>query len=128
MDTHRAERISETIREELTEIILFEMSDPRIGAVDITEVLISPDMRHASIRLHLGGSTDVRRQTLAALDGARGYLRRQLAGRLRMYRVPELHFEPDLEIGSAERLEQLLRRVRKTRPREASAGTDEIIE
>ncbi len=126
MDMHRMERISETIREELTEIILFEMSDPRIGAVDITEVLVSPDMRHASIRLHLSGPAEVRRQTLTALDGARGYLRRELAGRLHMYRVPELHFEPDLDISSAERLEQLLKRVRKMRPRQPAAGTDDI--
>jgi ribosome-binding factor A len=117
MDPHRAQRVSEAIREELSEIIAYEMSDPRIGLVDVTEVLVSPDMRHARVRLHLGGGSPGRQQTLLALEGARHYLRRQLTGRLRLFRVPDLHFEADLGTESEDRLELLLRRAR-----EAQAG------
>jgi ribosome-binding factor A len=51
MDTHRAERVSEAIREELGEIISYELSDPRIGDAVVTEVLVSPDkgMRRGSV-------------------------------------------------------------------------------
>ena len=69
MDQHRSERVSEAIREELSEIIGYEMSDPRIGPVDVTEVLVSPDMRHARVRLHLGGDEKSREATLRALEG-----------------------------------------------------------
>jgi ribosome-binding factor A len=117
MDRHRAERVSETIREELTEIIGFELSDPRIGTVDVTEVVVSPDMRHARIRVHLAGDDDSRQKTLEALEGARYFLRRELASRLRLYRFPDLHFEADLGVANAERIEQLLKRARKKRAR-----------
>jgi ribosome-binding factor A len=122
MDPHRTERVAEAIREELSEIISFEMSDPRVGLVDVTEVVATPDMRHARVRLHLGGDEQGRQETLQALEGARRYLRRELAGRLRLYRVPELHFEADLGPESEARLEQLLRSARKAR---AKAGEED---
>ncbi len=115
MDPHRCQRVSEAIREELSEIIAYELSDPRIGVVDVTEVLITPDMRHARVRLHLGGDEHGRQDTLLALEGARYYLRRELAGRLRLFRVPELHFEADLGLESGLRLERLLKEARETR-------------
>lgn len=118
MDPHRTQRVSEAIREELAEIVSYEMDDPRIGAADITEVLVSPDLRHARVRLHLAGDEAEREGTLQALGGARHYLRRELAERLRLYRVPELHFEADLETVSTGRVESLLRRARKGRPKD----------
>ncbi|MBV9084333.1 MAG: 30S ribosome-binding factor RbfA, partial [Acidobacteriaceae bacterium] len=78
MDTHRSERVSEALREELSELISYELSDPRIGDVIITEVLVSPDMRHAQVRLHFGNNTDQQEETIRALDHARHFLRRQL--------------------------------------------------
>ncbi len=122
MDQHRSERVSEAIREELSEIIAFEMSDPRIGPVDVTEVLVTPDMRHATVRLHLTGDQAVREDTLRALGGARHFVRRQLAVRVRLFRVPELRFEADLETESAGRLEKLLKRARRGRSRDAGGG------
>src|ERR1700761_7056282 len=118
MDPHRAERVSEALREELGELIAYELSDPRIGDATITEVLVSPDMKHAQVRLHLGERADDGQQTIEALDGARHFLRRQLAERLNLYRVPELHFESDIEPGLNGRVEHLLKRVRRGRPRD----------
>lgn len=118
MDSHRAERVSEALREELGEIIAYELSDPRIGNATVTEVLLSPDMRHAQVRLHLGAGDAGRQETtIRALDGARHFLRRELAGRLNLYRVPELHFEADLT-SPPERLQHLLKRMRRGRPRD----------
>jgi ribosome-binding factor A len=128
MDEHRSQRVSEAIREELAEIIGYEMSDPRIGQVDVTEVLVAPDMRHARVRLHLGGDEKDREQAMLALEGARHYLRRELAGRLRLFRIPELHFEADLGTESEIRLEQLLRRARKDRAKSAAAAQKSTLE
>jgi ribosome-binding factor A len=118
MDTHRNERVSEALREELGELIAYELSDPRIGDAIVTEVLVSPDMRHAQVRLHLSDKANEQQETIRALDGARHFLRRQLAERLSLYRVPELHFEPDIAATGGERIEQLMKRIRRGRPRE----------
>ena len=118
MENHRAERVSEALREELGEMISYELSDPRIGDVTITEVLVSPDMKHAQVRLHLTNEATQQQQTLHALDGARHFLRRQLTERLNLFRVPELHFEVDIVSNVTSRMEHLLKRVRRGRPRD----------
>jgi ribosome-binding factor A len=118
MDTHRAERVSEALKEELGEMIAYELSDPRIGEATVTEVLVSPDMKHAQVRLHLGSQPNESQETILALDRARHFLRRQLAERLNLYRVPELHFEPDISPGLTARVDHLLKRVRRGRPRD----------
>jgi len=118
MDSHRAERVSEALREELGEMIAYELEDPRIVDATVTEVLVSPDMRHATVRLHLSSDPKEQQETLAALDGARHLLRRQLAERLTLFRIPELHFEADVTLSTNARMEYLLKRVRKGRPRE----------
>lgn len=119
MDSHRAERVSEALREELGEMIAYELTDPRIGEATVTEVLVSPDMRHAQVRLHLGADLTQQKQTIRALDGARHFLRRQLAERLSLFRVPELHFEADLPVPDGKsRLDHLMKRIRRGRPRD----------
>ena len=114
---HRVERISEAIREELTELIGFELSDPRIGSATVTEVQISPDKRHAFVRIAMADGSDAK-ATLTVLDRARNFLRSELAGRLELFRVPELHFEADASTAIGPRAPQLLKRIRKGRPRE----------
>ena len=118
MDTHRAERVSETLREELGEMIAYELSDPRIGDATVTEVLVSPDMRHAQVRLHMSENVARQQQTIQALAGARHFLRRQLAERLNLFRVPELHFEADIRRAIDGKMDHLLKRIRRGRPRD----------
>jgi len=116
--SHRSERVSEALREELGEMISYELSDPRIGEVAVTEVLVSPDMKHAQVRLHLSDQPAQRQETLEALDRARHFLRRQLAVRLNLFRVPELHFEADIYSGVNGRMGHILKRIRRGRPRD----------
>ncbi len=118
MAPHRAERVSEALREELDELIAYELSDPRIGETTVTEVLVSPDMKHAQVRLHIANQTSAQQETIEALDGARHFLRRQLAERLNLYRVPELHFEADVQAAVSGKVEHLLKRIRRGRPRD----------
>ena len=118
MEGHRAGRVSEALREELGEMIAYELSDPRIGETVVTEVLVSPDMRHAQVRLHMSTDTEAQKGTIAALEGARGFLRHQLAERLNLFRIPELHFEADVKLAANARMDQLMKRVRRGRPRD----------
>ena len=117
MDPHRAERVSESIREELEELIGYEMSDPRVGSVTITEVHLSPDFRHAIVSLILAGTVEEQSATLEALHHAKQFLRYQLAERLQLFRTPDLHFEPALPPGLGEKVPQILRRIKRGRPR-----------
>lgn len=112
MDRRRSQRVSEALREELAGMIEYELSDPRVGAITVTGVRVSPDLRSAQVWV-LCGESDQQPQALRALEGARHYLRRQLAGRLRLWRIPELHFAVDSAAGAADRVEQLLERLRK---------------
>jgi ribosome-binding factor A len=117
MTDHRTERISEALREELSEMIGYELSDPRIGSATVTDVQVTPDKRHAIVRVGVAAGSDAQ-QTLAALEHARTFLRRELAVRLELFRVPELHFETDLATDLGPRMDQLLKRVKKGRPRD----------
>jgi|HubBroStandDraft_6_1064221.scaffolds.fasta_scaffold1520035_2 ribosome-binding factor A len=115
MDERRTRRVSEAVREELIELIGFEMADPRLLPVEVNAVNVSPDGRHAHIIVGVRGDEQVQRAAFAALEHAQNYLRHQLARRLTLRRVPELHFEADLGSTPEDRLERLLARARKTR-------------
>ena len=118
MENHRAERVSEALREELGELIAYELSDPRIGDAVVTEVLISPDKRHAQVRLHMSADAKKQQLTIQALDGAKHFLRRMLAERLNLFRVPELHFEADVKLSSTSSVDALFKRMKRGRPRD----------
>ena len=115
---HRTERIAEALREELAELVEYELSDPRASGIVVTDVQISPDKHHAHVRVAFAPETDSK-EGLKALDRARNFLRRQLARRLEMYRIPDLHFEPDVGGNLSGRMEQLLKRIRKGRPKDS---------
>jgi ribosome-binding factor A len=91
------------------------MSDPRLRAVEVNHVDLSPDGRHALVLVGLRGDDKVQREALAGLDHARHYLRHELARRLSLRRVPELHFDADPGGETEDRIERLLQRARKTR-------------
>ena len=97
MDSHRTERVSEALREELAEMIAYELSDPRIGDVAVTEVLVSPDRKHAQVRLHLSDEGRKKQESIRSARRARViFFAASLAQRLNLFRVPELHFEADV--------------------------------
>ena len=99
MDARRAARVAAAIRQELAEIIGYEMEDPRVAEVTVTGVEVSRDLRLAQVRVAAGGDADQQRAAVAALEGARHWIRRELAGRLRLWRIPEFHFQADAGAG-----------------------------
>lgn len=121
MDPHRTERLSEALKEELAELIAYEMADPRVTDVTVSEVIVSPDKKRAQVHIGLTGSGDAG-PAIEALEHAKGFLKRELTQRLETYRIPDLHFEPDVSVTLGPRMETLLRRVRKGRPSDDPAG------
>lgn len=104
--SQRTERVDELLRQEIGEILARGVKDPRVGFATVTEVETSPDLRHARVWVSVIGSNPERAATLAALEGAMGFVRRELGGRLRLRRIPELHVALD---DSAERGTRVLR-------------------
>jgi len=115
VDERRTLRVSETVREELAELIAFELEDPRLAAVNVSEVHVSPDAKYARVKVSVEGGEREQNQAIAALEHARHYLRRELAFRLSLRHVPELHFEPDRNAGADSRIDFLLRRAKRSR-------------
>jgi ribosome-binding factor A len=117
MDERRTLRVSEAVREELAEIIGFETEDPRLLTVEVIEAHVSPDGRHAGVRVAVRASEREQKQSLEALEHAKGFLRHELATRLSLRHVPELHFELDRNPDVDSRIDFLLKRAKKLRGR-----------
>ena len=117
MPSRRIERLNEQLRADLAELISRQMKDPRIaGLVSITEVDLSPDLRQAKVYISVLGSAEDRKQTLAGLKSASGFLRSQLAARMTTKRAPELYILLDTSIERGERIMQLIRQVERETP------------
>jgi len=120
MDERRTLRVSEAVREELSEIIGFETEDPRLLAVEVIEANVSPDGRHATIKVVIRGTEREQKQSMTALEHARHFLRHELAARLSLRHVPELHFDQDRNPDVESRIDFLLKRAKKSRGRTES--------
>ena len=118
VEQHRNERVSEGIREELDEIINYELADPRILGATVSEVHVSPDFRKAHVQLVLEGTAEQQAATLAAVEHAKQFLRKQLANRLQLFHTPDLHFEAALPVSLGGKVPQILKRIRKGRPKD----------
>jgi len=110
--TRRTRQVGELLREELTDIIRREVKDPRIGFFSITNVEVPPDLRSARVMVSVLGSDDERRETLAALRSAAGFIRYHLKPRLRMRQIPDLDFRDDRSMEYAAEISATLREVR----------------
>lgn len=105
----RTDRINEQFKQEISLIVRDEVRDPRVGLATITAVQTSPELDHAKVYITSLGDEAEREGIIAGLRSAAPFIRKQLAGRLSMRRIPELHFEADRVLAEAMRIEQLLR-------------------
>ena len=104
----RGQRLAEQIRRELADLLRLEVKDPRVRMVSLTDVALSPDYAHARIYFTTLSTPDLLRETQLGLDHAAGFLRRELARRIRLHHIPELHFEHDASVERGERLSRLI--------------------
>lgn len=118
MDPRRSERLAESLRSELEEIINYELDDPRISSVAVTDVILSPDGRKAHVRLAVSGAAAEQAGCLRAVETAKGFIRHRIGERIELYRLPDLYFDSDLPPDMRAKAPALLRRIRKGRPRE----------
>lgn len=99
MAQYRINRISEEIRKEVSDIIRYEVKDPRIAELSsIVKVEVTGDLRYAKIYVSVLGDESARNNTLEGLKKAAGFIRRELGRRLDIRYIPELNFVADLSI------------------------------
>lgn len=107
-DFPRSRRIAEQIQRELSDVIRLELKDPRVGMVTITDVEVSQDHAHAKVFFTLLGDLAKIEETAGALQHAAGFLRTQLAHRIKLRTIPHLQFKYDESIERGVRLSRLI--------------------
>ena len=104
-DFSRSNRVAEQIQRELADLLQFEVKDPRVGMVTITEVEVTGDMAHAKIYYSANAGTA---ELQVGLEKTSGFLRTQLAKRMLLRTVPQLHFIYDASIDHGMKVSKLI--------------------
>ena len=112
----RSQRVADQIQRDLAEIIAFELKDPRVGMVTLTEVQVTPDYAHAKVFFTTqADNPDTISITTTGLKAASGFLRNQLGRRLTIHTLPELHFVHDISTSRGIELSKLIDEANATR-------------
>lgn len=107
--SRRTDRVADLLRQELAQLLIHRVQDPRVQLATVTHVDVTPDLRRATVQVSVLGEEEQRIEAVAALGHARGYLRSELAHRLKSLRVvPELVFELDRGAEHSQRISDLL--------------------
>jgi ribosome-binding factor A len=104
----RADRIADRIKEELSEMVIQDVSDPRLGGVTITDVTVDRELNYAVIYVSALEGVERSEEILNGLDHAQGYLRHELAQRIELRVFPRLRFHWDPTYERAEKIERLI--------------------
>jgi ribosome-binding factor A len=116
----RGLRVADQIQRDLAELIAFELKDPRVGMITLTEVQVTPDYAHAKVfYTSLQDDPETVQNTLAGLRAASGYLRGQLGRRLTIHAIPELHFVHDTSTARGMELSKLIDEANATRAKDS---------
>lgn len=109
----RTEKIQEFIKQEISNLILTELKDPRIGFVTVTQVEVTGDLRSAKIYLSLMGNEKQKLDTWQGLQSAVGFLRTEIGKRIRLRYTPELTLHLDESLDYSAKIQELLIKIKK---------------
>lgn len=101
-------RMGGRIRKILSELLLREVSDPRLLGITITDVELDPELMYARIKVNALGEEERADEIMFALEHAKGFLRREVAKRVRLRKAPELTFMWDASLERGERINKLI--------------------
>lgn len=122
----RTQRIANRIRDELSEIIIYEASDPRLNGVSVTDVTIDRELAFADIYVSAFEGSQRSQEIIAGLEHAQGYLRRQLAHRIDLRTFPQLRFHWDPTFEHAEHIDKLIASLHENN--DATNGDELIVD
>ena len=112
--------MADQIQRDLAEIIAYELKDPRVGMITITEVQVTPDYAHAKVFFTmLADDPEAVKNTLSGLHKAAGFIRGQLGRRLAIHTIPELHFIHDTSTARGMELSKLIDEANASRAKDS---------
>ena len=106
MSELRVRKMQEFIKQEVGNMLLRELKDPRLGFVTVTGVL-----REATVYVSLFGQEEERKESLMVLNKSKGFIRKELGTRLKVYYTPEISFEEDKSLDYGMHIEGLLKKI-----------------
>lgn len=110
----RVERVGHEIQAAVADLLARGMlRDPRIGFITVTGVKVSPDLRVAKVFYSTLGDEAQREQTQAGLEAAKGFVRREVTGRLKLRVSPEIYFSFDGSLQEGDKIERLIKKVKE---------------
>ena len=115
MDYKRSDRVADLLRQEIADLLLRRVKDPRIEGITLTGVEVTNDLQHARIYYcAMGNPTEDEKKNIAAgLNKAKGFMRQELGKRLHMRYLPQLDFHYDGSFEYGEKIERLLKELNK---------------
>jgi ribosome-binding factor A len=122
MTTRRQQRVAEQVRHELSKLIEYEIDDPRLELISVTDVTISPDLYNANVYVSSLQGEAARGEVLAGLEAAHGFLRHGLGERLKLRVVPNLYFHWDKSLETGDRISQLIDQIEEADAQQSDAS------
>lgn len=104
----RADRVSDLLKEEISQLLLREVKDPHIGFITITDVEVSKDLQVAKVYYTILGDKKQLRESAQALNRVSRFIKRQLGKRLRMRYIPDIIFKYDHSLEYGNRIDDIL--------------------
>jgi ribosome-binding factor A len=121
MTSRRQIQVADEIQRIISHLLERELKDPRFGFATITKVEVSSDLKYARVYVSVYGSPEEQRDTMRAFESSKGFIRRELAGRMNMRFVPELQFKLDPSIEYGDRISRLLEELKQEESRKMQA-------
>ena len=109
----RPARVGEIIRMEVSQLLVCELKDPRIGLTTVTDVKMSPDLKQARVYVSVLGGIAERQKTLEGLNNAASHIRHTIGSRLRLRNTPQLSFCYDSSIEYGAKIEELIQKSKQ---------------
>lgn len=113
MVKQRSQRLGELIKKEISDILLKEVKDPRIGFVSVTDVEVSGDLRHAKVFVSVYGDENERQATMEGLEKATGFIRKLIGERIKIHHTPEIMFRYDNSIEHGVHISKLIDEIKE---------------
>ena len=108
-DYKRVDRVGALMQREISEIIHRQVKDPRVGSCSVTRVDVSDDLRHSKVRISVLGDEEQCQLTMAGLENAAGFIRREIGKRLSLRHTPEIRFVLDKSVDHILTVDRLLK-------------------
>ncbi|MDO8445296.1 MAG: 30S ribosome-binding factor RbfA [Deltaproteobacteria bacterium] len=112
MEYKRKDRVGDLLHQEISQLLIKGVKDPRIGFVTITGVEVSDDLKEAKVYYSVIGTDEEKKAAEIGLKSSAGFIRKELRKVLALRHIPNLHFRFDSSLEYGARIERILREVK----------------